>query len=81
MQSGNETGATERRNSSTKMPVKVIELGKMDCSCVCEQLSSSNLLRLWRTSANELHYQYEAKEDDETIDVSWDNCIHLHVTS
>ena len=31
-------------------------------------MNSSNLLRLWRTGANELHY--EAKEDDETLDVS-----------
>ena len=31
-------------------------------------MNSSHLLQLWRTGANELHY--EAKEDDETLDVS-----------
>ena len=46
----------------------MIELGKLDCCSIYEQLNSSNLLRLWRTGANELHY--EAKEDDEMLDVS-----------
>ena len=43
----------------------MIELGKLNCSSIWEQLNSSNLLRLWRTGAND-----EAKEDDETLDVS-----------
>ena len=38
----------------------MIELGKLNSSSIWEQL--------WRTGANELHY--EAKEDDETLDVS-----------
>ena len=70
--SGDEKDASEKRNNCTNANVEleceVIELGKLDCSSIYEQLNSSNLLRLWRAGANELHY--EAKEDDEMLDVS-----------
>ena len=62
----------KKRNDCAKASVELecegIKLGKLNCSSIWEQLNSSNLLRLWRTGANELHY--EAKEDDETLDVS-----------
>ena len=73
VQSGDER-MLQKREMIAQKPVEleceVIELGKLNCSstCIWEQLNSSNLLRLWRTGANELHY--EAKEDDETLDVS-----------
>ena len=73
VQSGDER-MLQKREMIAQKPVEleceVIELGKLNCSstCIWEQLNSSNLLRLWRTGANELHF--EAKEDDETLDVS-----------
>ena len=71
MQSGDER-ILQKREMIAQKPVEleceVIELGKLNCSSIWELLNSSNLLRLWRTGANELHY--EAKEDDETLDVS-----------
>ena len=72
VQSGDEKDATKKRNDCAKASVEleceVFELGKLNSSSIWEQLNSSNLLRLWRTGANELHY--EAKEDYETLDVS-----------
>ena len=69
VQSGDEKDATKKRNDCAKASVELeCEVSKLNCSSIWEQLNSSNLLRLWRTGANELHY--EAKEDDETLDVS-----------
>ena len=72
VQSGDEKDATKKRNDCAKASVELecegIELGNLNCSSMWKQLNSSNLLRLWRTGVNELHY--EAKEDDETLDVS-----------
>ena len=71
MQSGGEKDAKKRRNDRAKASVELeceaLEFGKLNCSSIWEQLNSSNL-RFWRTGAKELHY--EAKEDDETLDVS-----------
>ena len=56
----------------------MIELGKLNCSSIWEQLNSSNLLRLWRTGANEIHY-----EANETFrnGCMYIKCIYLHVYS
>ena len=72
----------QKRDMIAQKPVEleceVIELGKLNCSSIWEQLNSSNLLRLWRTGANDLHY--EAKEDDETLDVSEIVvCVFMHI--
>ena len=81
VQSGDEKDATKKRNDCTKASFELeCEVSKLNCSSIWEQLNSSNFLRLWRTGANELHY--EAKEDDETLDVSeMVVSIYLHVYS
>ena len=48
VQSGDEKDATKKRNDCSKASVEleceVIELGKLNCSSIWEQLNSSNLL-------------------------------------
>ena len=58
----------ERKNICIKEQPEVVDLDKIDSDRVWDRWNSPNLMRLWRSGADEL--RYDAHEDDEIFDAS-----------